>query len=223
MEEPRAAAGAECLPLRELAAECRELRCPVPEDALAPLARYLSLLMRWNRVMNLVGAGNLREALALCADSFFLAPFLRSLPLPEEPRVWDFGAGAGLPGIPLRMVWRAGSYVMAESREKRAIFVSAALAELNLPRTFIRNERAETFLAREAARGAPAHCILGRAFMPWRRFLDFAATGLAPDGVICIFANDSLPSAPPHGWRTAGESAYAVGASRRRLRALRRL
>jgi 16S rRNA (guanine527-N7)-methyltransferase len=216
------AEGEESLPLREVAAQCRELRCPVPEEALAPLARYLFLLMRWNRVMNLVGAKSLREAFALCADSFFLASFLKRLPLPEEPRSWDFGAGAGLPGVPLRMAWRAGRYTMAESREKRAVFVSTVLAELNLPRTFIRNERAETFLARETARGEHAHCILGRAFMPWRKFLDFASAGLASDGMVCIFANAPLPPELPRGWLAAGESAYAAGAARRWFWALRR-
>ena len=89
-----------------------------PEQA-SQLAGYLELLMRWNKMMNLVGARHWRDALdELILDSFHLAAFLGGgyLPaLPADPVTWDLGSGAGLPGIPLRMVWRNGSYWMVES------------------------------------------------------------------------------------------------------------
>ncbi len=207
----------------EVAAGCRELGCPVPEEALEPLRVYVSLLLRWNRAMNLVGAKNAREALVLCADSLYLAEFLKSLPLPAEPTTWDLGAGAGLPGIPLRMLWRAGDYTMVEIREKRVIFMQRALAELKLPRTFAVRARAEEFFAREAARGARADLIVSRAFMPPEKLPDFVAPGLAPDGLLCIAASGHAPFVPPPGRRVEAESAYEVQGARRRFAALRRM
>ena len=194
----------------ELAAACRALRCPVPDDALAPLGAYLSLLMRWRRVMNLVGAKDWREALCLAADSFFLARFLAGLPLPAQPLTWDLGAGAGLPGIPLRMVWQAGEYCMVESREKRAIFLHTALALLALPRTSAVRERAEAFFVRMLAQQRPADCILSRAFMPWEGLLPFVADSLAPDGFVCVAARRPPPEALPAPWRLAAKCAYEV-------------
>jgi len=210
------------IPPADLAAACRALRCPVPEDTLAPLGAYLSLLMRWNRAMNLVGAKSWREALRLAADSFFLASFLAGLPLPAQPLTWEPGAGAGLPGIPLRMVWQAGEYHMVEAREKRAIFLHTVLARLTLPRTLAVCERAEQFFARMRARKRAADCILSRAFMPWERLLPFVADGLAPEGCVCIVANCPPPGLLPGPWRLAAEFAYELDGVQRFFWALRK-
>ena len=209
------------IPPADLAAACRALRCPVPEDALAPLAAYLSLLTRWNRVMNLAGAKTWREALVLAADSFFLARFLEGLPLPAQPLTWDLGAGAGLPGIPLRMAWQAGEYHMVEAREKRAIFLHTAISQLALPRTLAARARAEDFFARMRAEKRPADCILSRAFMPWERLLPFVAGSLAPAGCVCIAATRPPPKGLPAGWTLAAEYAYELDGARRFFWALR--
>ena len=210
------------IPPAELAAACGALRCPVPDDALAPLAAYLSLLMRWNRVMNLAGAKNWRQALVLAADSFFLARFLEGLPLPAQPLTWDLGAGAGLPGIPLRMVWQAGEYHMVEPREKRAIFLNTALARLTLPRTLAARARAEDFFVRMRAQKRPADCMLSRAFMPWERLLPFTADSLAPEGCVCVAAKRPPPEVLPAGWVLASEYAYELDGARRFFWALRK-
>ena len=85
----------------------------VSSQVLPRLVTYVHMLMTWNRVMNLVGQETWQDAAGfLVADSFYLAPFLESLPLPGDPRVLDLGAGAGLPGIPLRLLWPEGSYTM---------------------------------------------------------------------------------------------------------------
>jgi len=211
------------IPPAELAVACRALQCPVPEDVLAPLGIYLSLLMRWNRVVNLVGAKSWREALRLAADSFFLARFLEGLPLPAQPLIWDLGAGAGLPGIPLRMLWQAGEYYMVESREKRAIFLNAVLARITLARTVAVCERAEHFFARMLAQKRPADCILSRAFMPWGKLLPFVADKLAPGGLVCIAANCPPPGLlfPGH-WALAAEYVYESDGVRRFFWALRK-
>lgn len=66
------------------------------------LAEYLELLMKWNRVMNLVGTRSWEACLeSLISDSLHLARYLECLfqktggTVPAQ--IWDFGAGAGLP------------------------------------------------------------------------------------------------------------------------------
>ena len=68
----------------------------LPKAAVEPLAVYLELLTRWNRVMNLVGPHAWRDIFTrLVVDSLHLGPFLRRLPLPAAPLTWDLGAGGG--------------------------------------------------------------------------------------------------------------------------------
>lgn len=141
------------IPLSALAQCAREAGVTVPGAVLPGLADYLQLLCRWNRAMNLVGARHWRDAMQrLVADSFHLADFLDGLPLPEEPLCWDLGSGAGLPAIPLRMVWRRGTCWLVEAREKRALFLSTVLARVPLPGTRVFRGRVEHFSPNRRAR-----------------------------------------------------------------------
>jgi len=164
------------------------------------LAEYLTLLLKWNRVMNLVGRadwpGVFRD---LAADSLHLAVFLRGLTLPESPLTLDLGAGAGLPGIPLRVVWPDGDYVLVELREKRAIFLAQTVAALQLAHTHVLHGRAETVLAELPGLGLAqgrADLLVSRAFMPWPELLPLAASLLSPAGTLVVLANEPPPVAP---------------------------
>ena len=197
---------------------------PALLDALpGRVGRYAGMLAAWNEAINLTGAGTPADILEqLIPDSFELAAFLSSGPLadaagPDGPRVWDLGAGAGLPGIPLRMVWERGDYTLVEVREKRALFLANALAQLELPRTAVWRGPAER-LFEERPHGADI--ILSRAFMPWEKLPDFCAPGLAPGGVLVIFGAGPCGGLPAP-WRLLTERAYTVGGSRRWLWALR--
>ena len=145
---------------------------PLPETALAPLSAYLSLLMQWNRVMNLVGTHNAEETFStLIVDSLHLAAFLEQewsqLPalaqLRGAPTCWDLGSGAGLPGIPLRCIWQRGTYWLVEAREKRALFLSTVLARVPLPGTHVFRGRAEAFMAQALQAAAAPNASPGAA------------------------------------------------------------
>ena len=195
-------------PVPEALAACaRQAGLTVPDQVLQPLGLYLTELIRWNNVMNLVGAHDWREALAnLAGDSFHLPAFLTDLPLPEAPLHWDLGSGAGLPGIPLRMVWERGEYWLVEAREKRALFLSRMLCSLRLPRTHVYRGRVEQFFGTQP-RGAD--CVISRAFMPPETLLPLLAPHLAPDGLVILLCNRSPATLPP-GWERVAHRAYAV-------------
>jgi len=178
------------------------------------LALYLGLLVAWNRRANLVGPRTWPEMLAqLVADSWHLADLVSELALPQDPLTLDFGAGAGLPGIPLRVFWTAGRYVMIEPRAKRAAFLRQSLAMMRLAGT-------EAFEGRYEALPLRADLCVSRAFQPWRTFLataqkfgraraqnDFAVPGdpgvrLLNAPVTIVFANAKSPDEPlPEGWK----------------------
>ncbi|MCR5563836.1 MAG: class I SAM-dependent methyltransferase [Desulfovibrio sp.] len=195
-----------------LLACCRELGFDLPQQALDGLFVYLDMLCQWNAVMNLTGGRTWRDVLTgLVADSFHLARFFDTLPLPVAPDgsldAADLGAGAGLPGIPLRLVWQKGRYTMVEAREKRALFISSVLARLCLPRTAVYRGRVEDFFA---ARGEALGLIVSRAFMPWRELLSLAAPHLCTEGVIVMLASQAPPKAAPEGWLLNGAREYTT-------------
>jgi len=166
---------------------------------------YLSLLQKWNQSMNLVGKKLWQDVLSeLIIDSLHLAQFLEENPrttdnilptfstnqhkkkytfegssntysLDNPLQTWDFGAGAGLPGIPLRILWQIGTYHMVEVREKRCLFLSTALTSLGLPNTHVFHGKAEDFMTKNMEKEIYADLIVSRAFMPWEKMLPFVA------------------------------------------------
>ncbi len=194
---------------KELARLAAASGAEVPQSAMEPLAEYLEMLCQWNKAMNLVGPHTWQDMLTrLAVDSFHLAGFLDKLNLPEAPLCWDLGAGAGLPGIPLRMAWTRGAYYMIEVREKRALFISSVLSRLQLPSTHVFRGPVEHFFQGQYYK---ADCILSRAFMPWRQLLDLASPQLHDNGVLVVLALEPAPSELPAPWRLVEQHSYVVG------------
>lgn len=205
--------------METLGQACAGLGFPLPEKELLCLKSYLELVLKWNRVMNLVGPYSWRQILAiLIIDSFHLAAFLQNVPLPEQPECWDLGAGAGLPGIPLRMLWQPGSYTLVESREKRALFLQNCLSVCSLPGVAVFRGRAEQFMPTRPA----ADLVVSRAFMPWENVLELVSPFVNADGVAVFLTLAPLPRALPGGWRAESGADYSVGADTRHLWALRK-
>jgi 16S rRNA (guanine527-N7)-methyltransferase len=185
------------------------------------LSAYLGMLVKWNRAVNLTGLRDPLDILrSLLVDSFYLADYLDELPLPPTPFCADLGAGAGLPGLPLRMIRADGTYVLVEAREKRALFMRAFLTAHPLPGTRVHHGRAEDFL-----RGAGnPDLIVSRAFMPVDGLLGFVGNHLEKDGV-CILFTRGLPAEKTAdlrrtGWTAAAPKSYRVGGDCRFLQAV---
>ncbi len=182
-------------PARVLAA-CKDLGLSCDEALARSLALYLNELEKWNRRINLVSPDTWTKMLELCADSWHLATFLEQLPdLPPAPRTLDLGAGAGLPGIPLRMLWHKGEYHLVEIRGKRAVFLRTVLGRLRLLDTHLFEGRAEDALSALT----PVDLALSRAFMPWPRFLELVRPHLGAGGLVLVMASE-----PPPGFHDAG-------------------
>ncbi|MDR1946761.1 MAG: class I SAM-dependent methyltransferase [Desulfovibrio sp.] len=200
-----------------------DLGFTLEDDLFPPLCAYLGLLAKWSRTANFTGPGRPLEILrTLVADSFYLADYLNELPLPPEPFCADLGAGAGLPGLPLRMVRGEGSYVLVEAREKRALFMRAFLAAHPLPGTSVYHGRAEDFLHGNAN----PDLIVSRAFMPVDKLLNFLEKYLK-NGFTCILFTRDRPAAEKTAlcdtiWTAAPPRSYTVGNDLRFLQAVQK-
>ena len=204
---------------RETAARCERLGFSLNDAQSVALAGYLDLLVKWNRVMNLVGRSDWCDILDhLVVDSLHLADFVRGLELPDSPECWDLGAGAGLPGLPLRMLWQKGCYHLVDSREKRAIFLRTILAAFPLPGVSVFQGRVEAFMPTRPL----ADLIVSRAFMPWEKMLHLVR-GFTVPGSFCLFLTlVPLPPDLPQGWTAHAEKRYMTDSTPRFFWALRR-
>jgi len=68
--------------------------------------------------------------------------FLKMLPS-TAATILDLGSGAGLPGLPMKIINEDLDVTLAESRRRRASFLSTAVRELALSRTRVISDRLE--------------------------------------------------------------------------------
>jgi 16S rRNA (guanine527-N7)-methyltransferase len=140
--------------------------------------KYRELIIKWQRVQRLVGSVDpvwITEALLL--DSLL---FLRVLP-PSVRTIADLGSGAGLPGVPIKIVWPDLDVTLVESRERRASFLSAVVRELRLPGIRVLNTRGEDLAGDPQSRfGA----VVMRCAGDPGRLLPLASRLLSPGGVV---------------------------------------
>ena len=114
-------------------------RAATPAERNAFL-RYADLLILWNRTHHLTAFKTRAEI----GRGLFLDSLLFRALLPRAPlRVLDIGAGAGIPGVPLRIVEPGLSLTLIESRRKPVSFLHALTRELAMPDVSVHHGRAE--------------------------------------------------------------------------------
>ncbi len=124
-----------------LAAGVTDLGLALSAAQLAQFERYLALLLEWNQRLSLTA---IRQPEAIqrshFLDSLSCATISGDL---NGRRLVDVGSGAGLPGLPLKILYPAMSLTLVESVAKKARFLAAVVDDLNLPDVEIVNDRAE--------------------------------------------------------------------------------
>ncbi|HEY8489964.1 MAG TPA: 16S rRNA (guanine(527)-N(7))-methyltransferase RsmG [Dehalococcoidia bacterium] len=120
-------------------------------------------------------------------------------------RFLDVGAGAGFPGLPIRLADAAVRLVLLEATAKKAAFLSHLTTRLGLGEVAVLAERAET-AARDPAHRESYDIVLARAVAPLPALLELTLPFLRTGGVL----------AAPKGSGAAQE----VAASARALREL---
>lgn len=158
----------------KLAQGVAELGLSVPAASLRKLLEYLSLIAKWNRIHNLTAV---RESSKMVSNH--LLDCLAVVPHLDARTVLDVGSGAGLPGIPLALMWSQASVTLLDSNHKKAAFLRQAVIELGLSNVEVVCGRVETWQpAREF------DLVISRALSGLPEFVNLAGRLCCADGVV---------------------------------------
>jgi 16S rRNA (guanine527-N7)-methyltransferase len=190
----------------------------VTADGAAPLIdgiqSYVSLLLQWNQSISLTTITDPEEIVRFhFGESLFAAS---CVPI-RHGRLADVGAGAGFPGLPLRMLIPSLNLTLIESNAKKATFLSEVLRRLALDRVQISRVRMDEFKGEPNLR--PHSCfdfITARAFGQFEDLLRWSRAHLSKSGRLVLWlGRDGLASiSKTEGW-TWATPARIPGSDRR--------
>jgi 16S rRNA (guanine527-N7)-methyltransferase len=134
-------------------------RHPPDSTTRQAFEQYLELFLRWNRTHRMTALSPTGVVRDLLLDSLLFLPLLPPRPL----HVADLGAGAGIPGLPLRLAAADISVTLVESRRKRVSFLRAVQRELGLGNVAVREGRAEELVDRDPELAGRFDAVVARA------------------------------------------------------------
>ena len=129
--------------MKLLAGGALELGIKLTDGQVAQFETYYRELHLWNQRVNLT-------AITECSEvqiKHFLDSLTCCLAIPEGPpaagKIVDIGAGAGFPGLPLKLVFPDFQLTLSDSVGKKTAFLRHLLQVLELPEVVVLTARAE--------------------------------------------------------------------------------
>lgn len=123
-----------------LAAGAREFDLDLTPAQLQHFSRYADLLIEWNLRFNLTSIVEPRDIVT----KHFLDSLSAARSIPAGPiKLIDVGAGAGLPGLPIKLVRPDVTLTLLEATRKKCDFLRAVVDDLQLTEVIVVNGRAE--------------------------------------------------------------------------------
>ncbi|MBS4024945.1 MAG: 16S rRNA (guanine(527)-N(7))-methyltransferase RsmG [Clostridia bacterium] len=146
--------------------------------------QYYQLLLEWNEKINLTAI----TAVDAVIEKHFLDSLLagKILPLIESKKVIDVGAGAGFPSLPLKIVYNNLDLLLADSLNKRIIFLKEVIARLELCNVKCIHGRAED-LAKEINLREQFDLVVSRAVAHLPVLLEFCLPFVTPGGYFIAY------------------------------------
>jgi 16S rRNA (guanine527-N7)-methyltransferase len=169
------------------------------QQQLGQFLRYREELLDWNTRINLTAISDPEEVL--------IKHFLDSLSLlmaygVPDARLLDIGAGAGFPGIPLKIVRPQWQVVLLEATGKKVRFLQHSIETLQLQDVVAVHGRAEE-LAHKAEYRASFDVVTARAVASLPTLLEYAAPFCRVGGQIIFPKKGELAEELAQGKRAA--------------------
>lgn len=172
--------------LESLSAFCSEHDLGWDNVSGGRFGTYLQLLEQFNAKMNLIGPLS-RQAIV---DELLVDSVAAAAVAGPTGKILDIGSGAGLPGIPLKILFPDLPITLVEPRKKRSTFLRIVANRLDLEQVTVLDARIEDV---ELA----AHdYVVSKAFRPPADWVETAARYVSARGrVVCLHADDTTTSA----------------------------
>jgi len=147
-------------------------------------SKYLTLLLKWQKAHRLVGS----DDPMWIVEHLFLDSLLFLRVLPSSVRTLaDLGSGAGLPGLPIKIVRPDLDVVLIESRRRRAMFLTSVVRAMQLEGVRVLEGRVEGFVSEL---GGTFHAVVMRCAGDIEVMLPVAAELVSDAGIV-------IASGPP--------------------------
>lgn len=138
------------------------------------LLKYVVLLIQWNKAYNLTAIHKAEEIIIHhILDSLSIIPYLKG------NQILDIGTGAGLPGIPLAILYPDKSWSLLDSNGKKTRFINQVILELALKQIKIYKMRIEDYNADHLA-----STIVSRAFTQLDQFIEVSIKHIDNAGIL---------------------------------------
>jgi 16S rRNA (guanine527-N7)-methyltransferase len=145
-----------------------EFQISVDEKQVFLIQQYMRILQQWNEKLNLTA---IRDPLEIL-HRHFCESMYGAVAVPVQfGRLADIGAGAGFPGIPLKILRPELELILVESNIKKGTFLAEVVRALELKGARVLISRYEE-LSEELA---PLDYVCSRALGEFGTFLDWAA------------------------------------------------
>lgn len=135
----------------------KEWNVEISHTQKAQLLKYYEMLIEKNKVMNLTAITEFDEVVMKhFLDSISLCTIID---VTKKFQILDLGTGAGFPGIPLKICFPNLEIVLADSLNKRVLFLQDVIKELQLDGICAIHARAEELAKDKEFRESFDYCV----------------------------------------------------------------
>jgi hypothetical protein len=119
---------------------------PPDSDSARKFRAYVALIEKWGSRIRLTSSARWPTLGPLFEEAVWAA---RIYPTRASDHL-DIGSGAGFPALPLAILHPELTVHLVEARERRAVFLESATAELRMTNVRVHAERLDAFLRRDS-------------------------------------------------------------------------
>ncbi|WP_323753452.1 16S rRNA (guanine(527)-N(7))-methyltransferase RsmG [Marinobacter sp.] len=180
-----------------------EMQLSLSDGQQQQLLAFLALLNKWNKAYNLTAVRDERVMVSRqLLDSLSIMPWVTT------DHLLDVGAGGGMPGIPLAIVFPDKRFTLLDSNGKKTRFLNQCVLELGLKNVEVIHGRAE-----DCQREQPFRQISSRAFTALENLVSWCGQLLAQDGEFLAMKGqypDDEVAALPSRWQVESNHSLKV-------------